>query len=122
MRPFTLANIALVSLALAACAASTTPTNFWRAYPVGAVDTLMPSPATVVYGGYDPAAKPVLRVASGDEVVVGAVSTCGARLLQPGLDAGTIEPRYRAITAAVHDSTLRRGPGGRILTGPVYGK
>jgi acetamidase/formamidase len=80
----------------------------------------MPSPPTVVYGGYDPAATPVLRVASGDEVIVGSVSTCGARLLQPGADSGSIEPAYRAIVAAVRDSTLRRGPGGHILTGPIH--
>jgi acetamidase/formamidase len=80
----------------------------------------MPTPATVVYGGYDPDAKPALRVASGDEVIVGAVSTCGARLLRPATDTGAIEPAYRAIAAAVRDSTLRRGPGGHILTGPIW--
>jgi acetamidase/formamidase len=94
--------------------------HFWPAHPAGAVHTLMPSPTTVVYGGYDPAAAPALRVASGDEVEVGAVSTCGARLLRAGGDSGTIEPAYRAIVAAVRDSTLRRGPGGHILTGPIY--
>ena len=93
---------------------------FWLPVAVGAVHTLRPSPTTVLYGGYDPAAAPVLRVASGDEVDVGAVSTCGTRLLQPGVDTGTIEPAYRAIAAAARDSTLRRGPGGHILTGPIY--
>jgi acetamidase/formamidase len=48
------------------------------------------------------------------------VSTCGPRLLRPGTDTGSIEPAYRAIAAAVRDSTLRRGPGGHILTGPVH--
>ena len=80
----------------------------------------MPSPRTVSYGGYDPVASPSLRIASGDEVEIGSVSTCGARLLQAGVDSGTIEPAYRAITAAVRDSTLRRGPGGHILTGPIH--
>lgn len=80
----------------------------------------MASPNTVVVGGYDADAKPVLRIASGDAVEVGAVSTCGARLLQPGKDSGTVEPAYRAITAAMRDSTLKRGPGGHILTGPIY--
>ena len=93
---------------------------FWRDIPVGARHTLMPTPRTVVYGGYDPVATPALRIASGDEVDLGAVSTCGARLLQAGVDSGTIEPAYRAITAAVRDSSLRRGPGGHILTGPVH--
>lgn len=93
---------------------------FWAERPVGKRHTLMPSSTTVVYGGYDADAKPVLRIASGDEVEIGAVSTCGARLLQPGKDTGTVEPAYREITSAVRDSTLRRGPGGHILTGPVF--
>lgn len=117
---------------LAACAASTSSTRssnsaprngagfFWAEHPVGKQHRLMPSSKTVVYGGYDSDAKPVLRIASGDEVEIGAVSTCGARLLQPGKDSGTVEPMYREITSAVRDSTLRRGPGGHILTGPVF--
>jgi len=121
MRRLSLAIILLAPIALAACTASTnTGAYFWPVHPGGSVHTLMPSPTTVVYGGYDPDAAPVLRVASGDEVIVGAVSTCGARLLQPGVDTGTIEPAYRAIVAAARDSTLRRGPGGHILTGPIY--
>ncbi len=95
-------------------------TPFWRVQPAGTVHTIRPSPTTVLYGGYDPVAAPVLRVASGDVVDVGSVSTCGARLLQAGVDSGTIEPAYRAIVAAVRDSTLRRGPGGHILTGPIH--
>ncbi len=125
---------ALVLLSLAAlaacgaCAASRsapqeTPTPSgvtWERRPAGRVHVLMPSPTTVVYGGYDPAAAPALRVASGDVVEIGTVSTCGTRLLQPGADSGTIEPAIRAIQAAVRDSTLRRGPGGHVLTGPVF--
>ncbi len=93
---------------------------FWPEQRAGAEHTLLPTPATVVYGGYDPLATPVLHVASGDRVELSAVSTCGARLLQAGVDTGTIEPAYRAIIAAVRDSTLRRGPGGHILTGPIF--
>jgi acetamidase/formamidase len=84
------------------------------------VATLMPTPGTVVYGGYDPLAAPALRVRSGEAIDIGTVSTCGTRLLQPGTDSGTIEPAIRAIQAAVRDSSLRRGPGGHVLTGPVY--
>ena len=112
-----------VTVTGASPAASTAPSTssyFWAPHPVGARHTIMPSPTTVVYGGYDPEAAPALRVASGDEVIVGAVSTCGSRLLQPGLDTGTVEPAYRGIVAAVRDSSLRRGPGGHILTGPIY--
>ena len=93
---------------------------FWADVPVGARHTLMPSSKTVVYGGYDADAPPVLRVASGDEVEIGAVSTCGARLLQPGKDTGTVEHAYRQIAGPDRDTTLKRGPGGHILTGPVY--
>src|SRR5690349_7263614 len=115
-----LALAALVACASGSGGAGSAGGYFWPARPVGAVHTLMPSPTTVVYGGYDPAAAPALRVNSGDEVIVGAVSTCGARLLRPGTDTGTIEPAYRAITAAARDSTLKRGPGGHILTGPIH--
>jgi acetamidase/formamidase len=93
---------------------------FWAEQSGGRKYQLMASPKTVVVGGYDADAKPVLRINSGDEVEIGAVSTCGARLLQPGKDSGTVEPQYRAIMAAIRDSTLRRGPGGHILTGPIY--
>jgi acetamidase/formamidase len=112
----------------AACVASPSRTTapvgptpfFWTEHRIGATHVLLPTPTTVAYGGYDPAATPVLRIASGDVLDIGAVSTCGARLLRPGTDTGRIEPAYRAITAAVRDSTLRRGPGGHILTGPVW--
>ena len=114
----------LLPLALAGCASAPTRSApaayFWPDRPAGAVHTLLPSPATVLYGGYDPAAPPALRVGSGDEVDVAAVSTCGTRLLDAGGDSGTVEPAYRRIVAAVRDSTLRRGPGGHILTGPIY--
>ena len=93
---------------------------FWVEQPVGKRHTLMPTAKTVVVGGYDADATPVLRIASGDEVEIGAVSTCAARLLQPGKDTGSIEPAYREINAAIRDSTLRRGPGGHILTGPIF--
>ncbi len=111
--------MAVTSLAAAVgCASSSRPAG--GVSGPAPVATLLPSPTTVVYGGYDPLAAPVLRVASGDAIDIGTVSTCGTRLLQPGLDSGSIEPAIRAIQAAVRDSTLRRGPGGHVLTGPVY--
>ena len=81
---------------------------------------LVPSPTTVVNGGYDPSATPALRMASGDVLDVSTVSTCGTRLLQPGVDTGTVEPAIRAIQAASQAGTLKRGPGGHVLTGPVH--
>jgi acetamidase/formamidase len=124
-----LASVALVAGCAAARSSSATapaPASpdaagfFWTERPAGKQHTLTASARTVVVGGYDADAKPVLRIASGDEVDIGAVSTCGARLLQPGKDSGSIEPAYREITNAIRDSTLKRGPGGHILTGPIF--
>ncbi|MGV3709807.1 MAG: acetamidase/formamidase family protein [Gemmatimonas sp.] len=122
--------VALIPLAcLGACTVAVrrepaTPASpaayFWKEQPVGATHTLMPTSKTVVYGGYDADAKPALRIKSGDDVNVGTVSTCGARLLQPGKDTGTVEPAFRQIAGPDRDTTLRRGPGGHILTGPIY--
>ena len=108
------------SSSASASATARNGTFFWAEQPVGKRHTLMPSSKTVVYGGYDADAKPALRIASGDEVEIGAVSTCGARLLQPGKDTGTVEQAYRQIAGPDRDTTLRRGPGGHILTGPIY--
>ncbi len=108
--------------ALAACAGNRARSDrpFWRGPAPSRTHVLLPSPTTVVNGGYDPAAPPALRMASGDVLDVSTVSTCGTRLLQPGLDTGVVEPAIRAIQAASQAGTLKRGPGGHVLTGPVY--
>jgi acetamidase/formamidase len=112
---------AVLALVVAtACAPKATTAPFWAPTPAQATHTLRPSPTTVVNGGYDPEAPPVLRMASGDLLDVSTVSTCGTRLLQAGKDSGTVEPTIRAIQAAVTAGTLKRGPGGHVLTGPVY--
>jgi acetamidase/formamidase len=91
----------------------------WSTPRVGATHTLMPTPKTVAWGWYDAAGEPVLRVNSGDEVVVRALSTCSPQsLTNAGLDTSRIEREARAIYA-MRDS-IRRGPGGHILTGPIY--
>lgn len=126
MNPRALWPLFAVCAALAACThASNTdraplPAPFWSPTAVGRTHVLRPSPTTVVNGGYDPAAAPVLRLASGDLLDVGTVSTCGTRLLQVGKDSGRIEPAIRSIQTATQAGTLKRGPGGHVLTGPVY--
>jgi acetamidase/formamidase len=81
------------------------------------VHTLMPSPSTVAFGYYDAAAAPVLRVQSGDEVVVGTLITSSpTRLEQVGVQPADVQASLRAI----YDSVKNRGPGGHILTGPIY--
>ena len=51
----------------------------------------------------------------------GTVSTCNnAGLVRNGLDSTELEASVKAIYKARADSQLRSGPGGHILTGPVY--
>jgi acetamidase/formamidase len=89
------------------------------AHATGRVHRLVPTPTTVAWGFYDAAAEPVLRIASGDELDVETVSTCNPRsLVSAGLDSSQLEQPRLAIQAA--RSTMKTGPGGHILTGPVY--
>jgi acetamidase/formamidase len=78
---------------------------------------LDPSPTTVAWGYYDAAAKPVLRIASGDTVVVRTLITSSPeRLEKAGVAPGEVEPALREIQRTVTD----KGPGGHILTGPIF--
>lgn len=81
--------------------------------------TLEPSPTTVAYGYYDAAATPVLRIKSGDTVRVHTLITSSPqRLAQGGVPADQIEPALREIVEKV--TGPNRGPGGHILTGPIF--
>src|SRR3954469_15008327 len=81
------------------------------------VHTLMPSPSTVAFGYYAAAAAPVLRVQSGDEVIIGTLITSSpTRLEQQGVKPNDVQQSLRAI----YDSVKNRGPGGHILTGPIF--
>jgi acetamidase/formamidase len=78
---------------------------------------LKASPKTVVWGYYSASAAPALRVHSGDTVEMETLITNSpARLEAAGIPPGQIEPALRAIYNEVTD----KGPGGHILTGPVY--
>src|SRR6185503_4530008 len=75
------------------------------------------TPTTVAYGYYWSEAKPVLRVASGDVIDVDTMLTSTPdRLEKSGVPANEVQASLRAIVDQVKD----RGPGGHILTGPVY--
>ena len=101
-----------VALALAACASGPRPAG-----AAERVARLMPSPATIVYGNYDAAAIPVLRVKSGDVVEIGTlITSTPQRLEAAGVAPADVESSLRDI---VREVTVR-GPGGHILTGPVY--
>jgi acetamidase/formamidase len=71
---------------------------------------------TVVWGYYAATATPVLRIQSGDTVEIETVSGNPARLEAAGAPADQIPKALRDINEEVKD----RGPGGHILTGPIY--
>lgn len=76
------------------------------------------TPATVAWGHYDAAAKPVLTVRSGETVVVHTLLTNSPTGLErAGLPPEQVEASLRAVFAGVPAD--QRGPGGHILTGPI---
>jgi acetamidase/formamidase len=81
------------------------------------VHHLEPTPTTVAWGYYDAAAKPVLRVKSGDTVEVHTLLTSSpTRLESAGVAPKAVEQELRDI----YDQVKDKGPGGHILTGPIF--
>src|SRR5690242_12023774 len=79
--------------------------------------TLKATPKTVAWGYYDAKAAPVLRVKSGDTVEIQTVITNSPkRLEEAGVPPEQVEQSLRDITDQVKD----KGPGGHILTGPIF--
>jgi acetamidase/formamidase len=77
------------------------------------------TPATVAYGYYWSDAAPVLRIDSGDIIDVDTLLTnTPAGLAKAGVADDKIQASLKAIVNEVTGE--RRGPGGHILTGPVY--
>lgn len=77
---------------------------------------LKPTPKTIAWGYYDATTAPVLRIHSGDTVEIQTVSGNPSRLESAGVPADQIEPELRAI----YKEVTNKGPGGHLLTGPVY--
>jgi acetamidase/formamidase len=77
------------------------------------------TPGTVAYGYYWSDAQPVLRIASGDIVDVDTLLTNTPEGLRR---AGVAEEKIQASLRTVVEEVTgeRRGPGGHILTGPIY--
>jgi len=92
------------------------------ASPLIAADyKLAAGPQTVVVGNYWSESKPVLTIKSGDTVTIETVGTAGVAALERlNVPADQIPDSLRAITKAMADKTLERGPGGHILTGPIF--
>ena len=77
------------------------------------------TPATVAYGYYWSEAPPVLRIDSGDIIDVDTLLTnTPTGLAKAGVPDDKIQASLKAIVSEVTGE--RRGPGGHILTGPVY--
>lgn len=81
------------------------------------VHHLPATPATVAYGYYWSEATPVLRIVSGDLVEIETMITSRPdRLERIGVPPEQVQQSLRDIVEQVTD----RGPGGHILTGPIY--
>ena len=108
--PFIAGALALVSLTAAALAGQTRTPKTHR---------LEATPTTVAYGYYWAEAKPALRIASGDIIDVDTLLTNSPTgLARAGVPDDKIQASLKTIVAEVTGD--RRGPGGHILTGPVY--
>ena len=83
------------------------------------VHRLEATPVTVAYGYYWAEAKPAIRVRSGDFVDVETMLTnTPAGLERIGVKAEDVPQHLRDIVT--QDTGSLRGPGGHILTGPIY--
>lgn len=81
--------------------------------------TLLAGPTTVAWGNYDAAATPVLRIKSGEVVDVGTFLTSNpTRLEASGVKPADVEQALRDTYRDFPQN--KRGPGGHILTGPIY--
>jgi acetamidase/formamidase len=86
-----------------------------------ATHRLEATPSTVAYGHYWSETPPVLRVASGDIVDVDTLLTNSPQgLARAGVSDERIQRSLKAVVEAFPRGHEGRGPGGHILTGPVY--
>lgn len=93
-------------------------TTLWCGSETGSAENLelKATPKTIAWGYYSASAKPVLTIHSGDTVKVETVSGNPDRLQAAGAPASQIPDGLRSIYKEVTD----KGPGGHILTGPIY--
>jgi acetamidase/formamidase len=78
---------------------------------------LKPTPKTVAWGYYDAATPPVMQIKSGDIVEVQTLITSSpTRLEGAGVKPQDVEQSLRDI----YKEVTNKGPGGHILTGPIF--
>ena len=83
------------------------------------VHRLEATPTTIAYGYYWADATPVLRIASGDIIDVDTLLTNSPTgLAKAGVPDAKIQASLKAIVEGVTGD--KKGPGGHILTGPVF--
>jgi acetamidase/formamidase len=82
---------------------------------------LQASPKTIVWGHYDATSTPVLHVKSGDTVKIHTVLTNNpTRLAANNVPTDQIEQSLKDIYAEGAVAAADKGPGGHILTGPIF--
>jgi acetamidase/formamidase len=109
--------VPVVTVALVIGGSSLASASPLAAQAAGRTHKLEASPTTVAYGFYSPTATPALRIASGDIVEVTTMLTnTPDRLERAGVAPNDVEPELREIVTKVTD----KGPGGHILTGPIF--
>src|SRR5260221_8016925 len=108
------AGVAAVSLVTMVAVAAT---HHVQAAP--STHRLEVAPSTVAYGYYWSEARPALRIESGDIIDVDTLLTNTPEGLKR---AGVADEKIQASLKTVVEQVTggRRGPGGHILTGPVY--
>jgi acetamidase/formamidase len=107
MRPYLALLLFVSSIACSQTPAAGAPQKY----------TLEATPKTVAWGYYDAAAPPVLRIHSGDTVKFDTLITNSpAGLEKAGLPADQVQQSLRDI----YKEVTNKGPGGHILTGPVF--
>ncbi len=78
---------------------------------------LKPTPKTIAWGYYDASTPPVMRIKSGDTVEIQTLITSSpTRLEGAGVKPADVEQSLRDIWREV----TNKGPGGHILTGPIF--
>jgi acetamidase/formamidase len=84
---------------------------------ISANHVLQATPKTITFGYYSAEAPPALRIKSGDTVEVHTMITSDPDQLEhAGVSPDQVEQSLRDIFREVKD----RGPGGHVLTGPIF--
>jgi acetamidase/formamidase len=113
-KPWTILMSRMMSYVALLCCASVPPLETAAA---AETYTLKPTPKTITWGYYDGSAPPVLRIRSGDTVHFETLITLNPKWQEEyGVPASQVPQSLRDIYLEV----TNKGPGGHILTGPVY--